>query len=301
MSSDTSAIAVAPAGDPGVVDVVFWNPDGQHSTLSAAYTYALAPSITSLSPVAGPITGGTPITITGTEFGAETSVTIAGTDASDVIIVSPTSITATTPPGAPGAADVVVNNADSQTGSLVGGFTYLPPPTVTSLSPNTGLITGRDDGDDHWHWLRSRGVGEIRRSSSHGGSRSSPPPRSPLRPLPELRVRPEIVVTNADAQIGTLLGGFTFAPPSAVWSVVPNLGPITGGTVLTISGVDFLDGATVTFGGAAATSVVLISPTSPDRNDAGGCGRSNGCGHHQSERPDYHSLRRICVRGRLRR
>jgi hypothetical protein len=45
-------------------------------------------------------------------------------------------------------------------------------------------------------------------------------------------------------------------------SLAPNTGPIAGGTSVTITGTGFVTGAKVTFGGAAATSVVVNGATS---------------------------------------
>ena len=58
----------------------------------------------------------------------------------------------------------------------------------------------------------------------------------------------------------TLAGGFEFVrgPPS-VGTVAPNSGPIEGGTLVTITGSGFLEGATVSFGGTDATGVVVAS------------------------------------------
>lgn len=47
----------------------------------------------------------------------------------------------------------------------------------------------------------------------------------------------------------------------AVSSLSPDSGPAAGGTSVTIQGTSFQSGASVTFGGIAATSVVVVSPT----------------------------------------
>ncbi|MBP7125291.1 IPT/TIG domain-containing protein [Myxococcota bacterium] len=47
-----------------------------------------------------------------------------------------------------------------------------------------------------------------------------------------------------------------------ITSVTPSQGPLAGGTVVTLTGTDFREGCTVTFGGAAATAVTWISATS---------------------------------------
>jgi hypothetical protein len=48
-------------------------------------------------------------------------------------------------------------------------------------------------------------------------------------------------------------------PPVTVTSVSPNFGTVTGGTIVTVNGTGFAAGATLTFGGTAATNVVVVS------------------------------------------
>jgi hypothetical protein len=69
-----------------------------------------------------------------------------------------------------------------------------------------------------------------------------------------------VVVTNPDGQSATLGSGFTYAALApTVTSVSPTTGRTIGGTQVTLTGTNFVSGATVTFGGAAATSVVVVS------------------------------------------
>jgi len=54
----------------------------------------------------------------------------------------------------------------------------------------------------------------------------------------------------------------TAAPiPVTITSVVPPAGKTTGGKAVTVNGTGFLSGATLTFGGSAATSVVVVNST----------------------------------------
>jgi hypothetical protein len=72
-----------------------------------------------------------------------------------------------------------------------------------------------------------------------------------------------VVVTNPDGQSGTLASGFTFvALAPTVTGISPNSGRTGGGTAVTITGTNFVAGATVQFGAAAASSVVVASATS---------------------------------------
>ncbi len=71
----------------------------------------------------GPAAGGTLLTVSGTNFLGGAAVSIGGSPATGVDVVSYTSLSATTPALAPGTAnDVVVTNTDGTTGTLVKGF-----------------------------------------------------------------------------------------------------------------------------------------------------------------------------------
>jgi len=72
----------------------------------------------------------------------------------------------------------------------------------------------------------------------------------------------DVVVTNPDTQIGTLVGGFTYVAAPTVASISPSFGTTGGGTAVTITGADFTSGATVTIGGVAATGVTFVNATS---------------------------------------
>jgi hypothetical protein len=83
-----------------------------------------APTVSSISPTSGTTAGGTAISITGSGFLAGATVSLGGTPATGVTVVSSTSITATAPAHAAGAATVTVTNTDGQSGTLPNGYTY---------------------------------------------------------------------------------------------------------------------------------------------------------------------------------
>ncbi len=83
------------------------------------------PTVISISPNSGTNFGGTAVTITGTNFRAGATATIGGIALTSVVVVNSTTITGITGVyGSSGAVDVVVSES-GQTGTLVGGFTYL--------------------------------------------------------------------------------------------------------------------------------------------------------------------------------
>ena len=104
----------------------------------APYAHA---TISSVSPATGSTLGGTLVTITGTDLDGSTSVTIGGVAATSLNVISSTSIAAVTPAGAAGLADVVVVTV---VGNAIGSgaFTFVAPPTISSVSPATGSTLG---------------------------------------------------------------------------------------------------------------------------------------------------------------
>ena len=88
-------------------------------------TVKIAPNIGTVSPSSGNIAGGTPLTITGSGFQVGATVSVGGTNATNVQRVSSTTLTAVTPAHAAGAVNVVVTNPDAVTGTKTSGFTYI--------------------------------------------------------------------------------------------------------------------------------------------------------------------------------
>ena len=85
---------------------------------------ATGPTVSSVAPGAGTNAGGTSVRITGTGFLSGATVSFGGTAATNVSVVSSTSITATTPAHAPGQVNVTVTNPNGQSGTLVSAFNY---------------------------------------------------------------------------------------------------------------------------------------------------------------------------------
>jgi hypothetical protein len=106
------------------------------------------PTVAGINPPSGSISGGTSVTITGSNFSATPKVAFVDLTGSVSLTVGTTSagsITATTPAHAAGAMDVVVMNSDYQTGTLRNGFTYgavATPPTVSAVTPSFGPTGG---------------------------------------------------------------------------------------------------------------------------------------------------------------
>ena len=257
--SGTQITAVTPAGIAGSVTVAVGNPGGQSGGLANAYTYLAPPTVTSVSPSSGPTAGGTAVTITGTSFAAGATVKFGSTAASSVTVVNSTTITATTPAGSLGAVAVMVTNSNGLSGTLASGFTYLAPPTVTSVSPSSGTTAG---GTAVTITGTNFAAGAtVKFGSTAASSVTVVNSTTITATTPAGSVGAVTVTVTVGGQSGSLAGGYTYVVVPTVTSVSPNNGAAAGGTPVTITGTNFAAGATVTFGGVAATSVVVVTST----------------------------------------
>jgi formylglycine-generating enzyme required for sulfatase activity len=100
---------------------------------------ATAPTLTSVAPNSGPTSGGTTITLTGTNLTDTTGVTIGGAAASGVTVVNATTVTAVTPPGSAGTQTVTITTPNG-TANLTNGFTYNWY-TVLEQNPDPAVVT----------------------------------------------------------------------------------------------------------------------------------------------------------------
>ncbi len=124
---------------------------------TATLTYVGLPTITGLNPDSGPLTAGTSVVITGTNFVGLTgasAITFGGTNAQSYTVNSPTQITAVAPAHAAGTVRVQVTTFGSQitADTAADNYEYVAVPSITSLSPaggptaggNAVIITGTD-------------------------------------------------------------------------------------------------------------------------------------------------------------
>jgi hypothetical protein len=93
----------------------------------------LAPSINTITPTSGVITGGTAVVISGGGFVAGATVKIGGTSATGVAVVNSSTITAVAPAHATGPVSVQVTNPDSSTVTKSNAFFYAPAVTASSF------------------------------------------------------------------------------------------------------------------------------------------------------------------------
>ncbi|MFI1952075.1 IPT/TIG domain-containing protein [Streptomyces xinghaiensis] len=123
--SATRIDAVAPAGSPGPVAVTVTTPGGTSNSLT--YTWAPAAVLSDAVPAAGPTSGGTIVTLTGSGLTLTGTVAFGG-DSAAFTVVSDTLATAVSPPGAAGTVAVTVTTPGGTSNGVP--YTYVPPPDI---------------------------------------------------------------------------------------------------------------------------------------------------------------------------
>jgi hypothetical protein len=139
-ANSAGAITVTSPAGTGQVTLSVTTPGGT-VTSTAKFTYvAAAPTVTSVSPNAGPGGGNATVTITGTNFTGASAVKFGAANAVSYVVNSATQITAVTPAGSPGAVDVTVTTsaATSAINQPADQYTYSGTPVVTGISTSTG-------------------------------------------------------------------------------------------------------------------------------------------------------------------
>jgi hypothetical protein len=141
-TTNSTISATVPAGSIGPASVAVTDGFGT-TTLSSGYTYTTdpAPNVSSAAPSMGDISGGTNVTITGTNVLGVTDVKFGGVSGTGLTINSATSLTVATPAtGSSGPVDILVSGNGSDT--LVGGFTYVYQGSFTAIQPGHPGVFG---------------------------------------------------------------------------------------------------------------------------------------------------------------
>ncbi|WP_373377784.1 putative Ig domain-containing protein [Cupriavidus nantongensis] len=134
--NENGFVYTPPAGFIGTDSAVFYTSDNGATWSPAGTVYfnvaAGPPTVTGVTPSSGPASGGTAVTVTGTNFAGVTAVRF-GAAAASFVVNSPTSLSATAPAGAAGTVDVTVTTAGGTSAiSAADRFTYVSAPPVAN-------------------------------------------------------------------------------------------------------------------------------------------------------------------------
>jgi formylglycine-generating enzyme required for sulfatase activity len=143
VNSPTTVTATTPTGILGPAAVSVTTAAGTY-TAPQTFTYMPA-SVSSIAPNAGTTAGGSQITITGAYLGLTTGVSIGGAACTGVTVVNATTVTAMTPAGTLGNADLVISGGKGAI-TVVGGYRYesivVPSwATLVEATPDPAVVT----------------------------------------------------------------------------------------------------------------------------------------------------------------
>jgi hypothetical protein len=254
----TTLTCNTPALAAGVVNVVVATPGGS-ATKTAGYTYMNPPTLTTLSSASGPAGGGQSITVTGTNFVTGMTVSFAGANGTVTSVPDSAHANVTTPVHSAGTFNVTATTPGGSA-TLTNAYTFIAAPAVTAVSPNAGPPAGS------WP-VTITGVAFVGGATVKFGPNAATGVAvvnattiSATAPAGSGVVN--VIVTNPDAQVGTLVNGFTYRPAPTVASVTPTTGPANFSQTVIVNGTGFVPGATVNFGAASAANVTWISASS---------------------------------------
>ncbi|MGA7797753.1 MAG: IPT/TIG domain-containing protein, partial [Methanoregula sp.] len=261
VTSATTITATAPAGSVGAVDVTVTAPGGT-ATGTGAYTYAAVPTVTGISPAAGPTVGGTSVTITGTSLTGATAVSFGGAAATQVTVVNATAVTATTPAHAAGTVDITVTTPGGTSAkSSADQYTYAAAPTVTSLSPAAGPIAGGTNITITGTALTGATAVSFGVTAATSFVVVNATTITAIAPAVIAGIVDVTVTTPGGISTAVLHDKYMYQAVSTVTGISPVAGPLTGGTIVTITGTAFTGASGVTFGSTAATHVTVVNAT----------------------------------------
>jgi alpha-tubulin suppressor-like RCC1 family protein len=130
VESPTKILAQAPAGTLGTVDVTVTTVAGTSAKGAAdKFTYLAAPTIKKIAPKAGPATGGTVVTITGTGLTGATSVSFGANAGKVLSVKSATAMTVESPAGTGTVSVKVTAPGGTSAASGHASFKYKKPKT----------------------------------------------------------------------------------------------------------------------------------------------------------------------------
>jgi hypothetical protein len=227
---------------------------------AAVVSPVVAPALTAVTPAAGPLAGGISLRLSGSGFlAAAVTVTVDGTSASDVAVLSDTTLTSTLPPrAAPGTVAVGIETPGGSA-SLAGAFTYLAPPSISSVSPGRGPTAGGTSLA-----IAGAGFAAGETAATVGGLPLGAPvsvtPGAVTGLAPALASGLYDVVIRAPGGEARAAGAYRAVRPPTITAVTPGGGPPAGGTLVTIAGAGFLAGETAaSIGGASLVGLEVLS------------------------------------------
>ncbi len=217
-------------------------------------TAVRVPTASAVSPARGPQSGGTRVTIRGSNFTEPAEVRFDGVSATSVVVLDEVSIAATTPPHPIGPVTVEVTT-EGGTAELPDGFTFhreirldaIEPARIPDEGGVALTLTGKGFDENTIVLMDRRPIRGLRVVSDTEMTGYSP------RLTPG---RPDVRVMNPDAEARRADVVVVFGTPDLT-GALPGYGPIGGRAAQEIQGDGLADAERVTFGATPAGAFTL--------------------------------------------
>jgi hypothetical protein len=258
--NSTTITCITPAHSAGAVNVIVTTLGGGPSGAFSSFTYITPPNITGISPLVGSTAGGTSVTITGTSFTGETSVTFDGIAATTINVVNSTTITCITPARTTAGDVGIIVTTDGRSSSAFSSFTYITPPNITGISPSSGSTLGGTNvtiTGTNFTGATSVTFDGLAATSINVVNSTTITCITPAHITGVVG----IIVTTGGGPSTIFASSFTYNTPPNITGISPLTGSTAGGTSVTITGTSFTGATSVTFGGVAATSLTVVDST----------------------------------------
>jgi hypothetical protein len=214
------------------------------------------PTLNGVSPAAGPETGGTRVTLRGSNFAEPAAVFFGDLPATSVVVLDEVSIAATTPPHGVGSVLVKVVTEGGEA-ELPDGFFFHREVRLDAVEParipdEGGVeiaILGKGFDENTIVFMDRQPVRGLTLVSDERMTGYAPP----LEPG-----RPDVRVMNRDAEARRGDVVVVFGTPD-ILGVLPGYGPISGRVAQEIAGDGLSDAEQVTIGGVAVESLTIQS------------------------------------------
>src|SRR6266851_850029 len=218
------------------------------------------PRVTGINSNSGPAAGGTSVTITGSNFTNTTSVSFGTTAAASFTITSDTQITAVSPAGN-GTVDVTVTTPGGISAvSTADQFTYIPLPSVKSVTPTSRTVAGGTTVTITGSNLTNATSVSFGSTATSNFIVDSDTQITVVSPAGNGTVDVTVTTPGGASAISTA-DQLSYIPPPTVTGINPASGPTTGGTTVTITGSNFTGATSVSFGTTATSNFIVDSDT----------------------------------------
>jgi alpha-tubulin suppressor-like RCC1 family protein len=223
--------------------------------------FAAAPAITALSPSAGPLTGGTPVTITGTNLTGAVSVKFGSRAAQSFTVLSATQLSVIAPAGS-GMVDVRVSTPSGVSRNTSrDNYQFMAPPTVARVAPFQGPQSGGTAVTISGRNLSGASAVTFGGTPAKSFRSLSSTSISAVAPAGAPGIVDIAVTTPGGVNANTAADDYRFVAAPTITAVTPAAGPKAGATTVTITGTDLIGASSVRFGTKPARSVRVLSPT----------------------------------------